>query len=267
MKKVLIALGVVVVVVGIGAYLLFANLGAVLKAAIEKVGSDATQASVKVERIDLSASSGEGKIVGLNIGNPKGFKTAQAFSLGEVGLKLDVGSLKSDVITIKEIAIAAPKITYEHASGGSNLETLKANVQRFAESHGAGGGAKAPAEKKDKAEGKEKKLIIERLVVRDGEVAVSHAALQGKALSAKLPAIELRDIGKSKGGATPAEVADEIIGKISDAANKAAVADLEKTVGRVVETVRGAVQGARDAAGNVLRGVLGGGQQQQQQKQ
>lgn len=263
MKKILIGLAVVVVVVGVGAYFLFANLGAVLKAAIEKVGSDATQASVKVERIDLSATSGEGKIVGLSVGNPKGFKTPQAFGLGEVALKLDVASLKSDVVTIKEIVVAAPKITYEHASGGSNLDTLKANVQRFAEAHGAGG-SKAGAEKKDKAESKEKKLIIERLSVRDGEIAVSHAALQGKALTAKLPGLELRDIGKSKGGATPAEVADEVIGKISEAANKAATADIEKTVGRVVEAVKEGAQNVKDAAGNLLRGVMGGAQQQKQ---
>jgi len=261
MKKVLIGLGIVVVVVGVGLYVLFANLGSVLKAAIEKIGSEATQASVKVERIDLSASSGEGKIVGLVVGNPKGFKTPQAFGLGEVGLKVDVASLKSDVVTIREVAIGAPKIVYEHASGGSNLEVLKANVARFAEAQGRG--AKAPAERKEKSADKERKLIIERLVVRDGEVAVSHALLQGKALTAKLPSIELRDIGKAKGGATPAEIADEVISKISDAANKAATADLEKAVGKVVETVKETVQGVRDAAGSALRGVLGGGQPKQ----
>lgn len=264
MKKLLIALGVLALVVGIGGYFLFANLGAVIKAAIEKIGSDAAQAAVKVERIELSASSGEGKIAGLSIGNPKGFKTPQAFGLGEIGLKVDVASLKSDVIVIKEITVAAPKIVYEHASGGSNLEALKANVRRYAEAHGAGGAKPAAdKDKKDAGAGKEKKFVIERLSVREGEIAASHALLQGKTLAARLPAIEMRDIGKSKGGASPAEIADEVIGRISETANKAASADIEKAAGKVVEAVKETVQNVKDAAGNLLRGALGGQQPKQ----
>jgi len=53
------------------------------------------------------------------------------------------------------------------------------------------------------------------LVIRGGKVAVSAKLLQGQELGADLPEIELRDIGKDKGGATPAEVVEQVIASLS----------------------------------------------------
>ncbi len=65
-------------------------------------------------------------------------------------------------------------------------------------------GAESP--KESRKEGK--KLIVERLNIRNGKVKVSATELEGKTASAALPDIRLTDIGKKSGGATAGELAD-----------------------------------------------------------
>ncbi len=267
MKKVLIGIAVVavllVVAVGGGLYYLYSNLDGIVKAAIESYGSDATQAKVSVQDVKLSLTSGEGSISGLVVGNPSGFATPQALSLGNVSVKVDTASVTGTPVVIKEVVVAAPSITYERGTSSGNLETIQQNVTRYA------GLDKAKPAEKPAAGGKdEPKFIIENLYVRDGKIAISHTALQGKTLSSGLPTIHLKDIGKDKGGASPAEIADKVLGAITQQAVKIASIDLDKAIGQIrgvvdqqLKGVGGAVQ--QQVPGNVgdrLQGILGGGQ-------
>jgi hypothetical protein len=43
---------------------------------------------VRLNEAEVSATSGQGALLGLTIGNPKGFKTDSAFRLGEISLTL-----------------------------------------------------------------------------------------------------------------------------------------------------------------------------------
>jgi hypothetical protein len=272
LKKILIgiaALVVVLVVVAGGVfYYVYSNLDSIVKAAIESVGGDATQTKVSVKEVKLSLTSGEGSIAGLVVGNPKGFSTPQALSLGSVSVKVDTDSVKKMIsdpkspVVIKEVAINAPSITYERGSGTGNLETIQQNVTRYA--------GIDPSKKAQPAGDKtEPKIIIENLYVRDGRIAISHTALQGRTLSTGLPTIHLKDIGKDKGGASPAEVAEKILGSITQQASKIASVDLDKALGQIkgvvdqqLKGVGGAVQGAPAAVGDRLKGMLGGEKKQ-----
>lgn len=240
-RKVLIGVAVLVVAGAAAAYLLYSNLGAIVKAAIEKYGSEAARAPVRVGRVTLSPASGEGAISGLTIGNPAGFTTPAALVLGSVSLKVDVASLRGDPIVVREIVIAGPAITCEAAAGGSNLEALRQNVRRYA---GAGGSAGSPG-------GPARRIVIEHLYVRDGRIAVRHAALGGRTLSVRLPTIHLRDIGKQRGGATPAEVAQRVLGAIAESANRAAMADLERALARAGGAVADAARKAPSEIGEI----------------
>ena len=105
-----------------------------------------------------------------------------------------------------------------------------------------------------------RKLIINDLIVHNGQVGISAEALKGKQLSTPLPTIHLTDIGKNSGGATAAQVADQIIGSISGAAARTAITELAK---EKISGVLGAVPGAAiggAAAGQVgtqLKGIFG----------
>ena len=260
-KKILIGVVVLLVIAAGGAYYLYSNLGSIIKAAIENYGSQATQSQVKVNDVKLSLTSGEGAISGLSIANPKGFSAANAFALGLVSLKVDPASATKNPVVIKEIIIDKPQIAYEMAAqGGSNLQTIQNNVNAFAKK--MGGGGDTPAKQPDAASKEpERKLIIESLSVRNGQIAASHAALKGEKISVALPTINLTNIGKAKGGATPAEVANEVISAISQQAQKVATSELQKKLkdqlGGAAKDALGGAGGAAGGAGDQLRGLIG----------
>lgn len=255
-KKILIGVVVLLVILAGGAYYLYSNLGGIIKAAIEDYGSQATQTQVKVNNVKLSLTSGEGAISGMSIGNPKGYSASNAFALGVVSLKVDTGSVTRDPVVIKEIVIDKPQIAYEMGTdGSSNLQTIQKNVNAYAAKMGGGTPAQKPAAGSKEPE---RKLIIENLYVRNGQIAASHAALKGQQTSTGLPTIHLTNIGKAKGGATPSEIANEVIGAISQQAAKAGTAELAKSL----DSLKGAVGGAigkpdAGAVGDQLRGILG----------
>ena len=274
MKKLLLIGGglivAVIVVLGGVAYYVWSNLDSIVKTAIEDVGSRATQTQVKLDgvKIQISTTSGSGKLSGLTIANPKEFKTPSAFKLGEISLALDPGTVMSSTIVVKEVVIASPQVTYELAnSGGSKVDAIRRNIDSFVKQYGGTGGGSQPAAKSDPAS--EKKLIIENLYVRGGKVEVSATALGGKTVPANLPDIHLKDLGKSKGGATPAEIADQIIDAIGNNATKA-VANLnldalKGAAGQALQNLQPGTAGATDAtkkategAGGALRNLLPG---------
>jgi uncharacterized protein involved in outer membrane biogenesis len=245
------------VVAAVGVYFLYSNLGTLVKAAIERYGSQATQAQVRVDSVTLSLTSGSGAISGVVIGNPAGFSTPSAFELGTISLQLDIATLNQTPVVIKEIVIAAPRITYERGASTGNLETIRDNVRRYAGADAAGAPSR-PSSGSAPSDGETRKVVIENLYVRDGQVAVTATALQGRTLSSRLPAIHLRDIGKDKGGATPVEVAQRVIGAIADEAAKTGLADLNRTVRELGGAVQEQIERAAPGLGDRLRGVIPG---------
>ncbi|TAL03770.1 MAG: hypothetical protein EPO08_03225 [Rhodospirillaceae bacterium] len=248
LKKIGIGIGVIILIAAGAFWYLFSNLDSLIKAGIEKYGSAATQASVTVSGVKLSLSSGEGSITGLNVGNPKGFTTPNALALGAITVQLDTGSITGNgPIVVKEIVISQPQVTYEVGGGGSNLQTIQKNTKDFA---GAGGST-------SNSSGSTRKEIIENLYVRDGQIGVSASALGGKTITVPLPTIHLTNIGKGNGGATPAEIADQVLGAISSEAAKVGANALAQQVeGAVGGALSGAAQGTQGVGGQ-LKGLFG----------
>ena len=240
--------GALLVLVAIGVYFFVSSLDSIVKAAIERIGSSATQAEVRVKAVNIELASGKGALRGLTVGNPSGFKTERALSLGEITVQVDVGSVTKDTIVIKEIVVAAPEVTYEIRGQGSNIDALRRNVDAYT------GAAKGKAQKAEGG-GEGKKLVIENLYLRNGKVNVSATALGGKTLGVPLPDIHLTNIGKQSGGATAGEVARQVLAAIGQGATKAVTAlpDVGKLLGGVKE-------GAAGAAGAVSEAAKGAGE-------
>lgn len=216
MKRALIIGGVVLVLLVVVVVVVVLNLGSIVKTVVEKVGSEATKAKVTLDRADVSVTSGKGSLRGLTVGNPAGFRTDSAMTFGEIGVDLDVSTVRSDVLVIREIVIGAPRITYEFAASGSNIETLRRNVQAYAGTEKA-----KPAAPRG---GTGPKLVIDNLYIRDGRINVSADFLKGETAGVALPTIHLKDIGKKDGrkmGASAAEVAERVITSIGTNATSA----------------------------------------------
>ena len=265
-KTIWVTISMVVVLTGALIFFLLFSMDSLVTMAVEKFGSEALQAKVTLDQTKISAASGKGTLRGLTVGNPKGFETDSAFKLGEISMELDVASITKDTVLIKEILIAAPEITYEIGTDGSNLDALQRNVAGMA---GGGSGKSSDGDKSAKSGNGGKKLIIDNLVIKDGNINVSAVGLKGQKMTVKLPKVQLSGIGRKDGGATPAEVVKKLIDAINAAAG-GAVKTLD--LGKVLENVEGIADGAKEmlesggtemiekqaeGLGNAVKGLLG----------
>ncbi|MDP1652854.1 MAG: hypothetical protein Q8L56_09045 [Rhodocyclaceae bacterium] len=232
MKKTLLV-GVAILVIALGgvAFWLVSSLDSLVKTAIEKYGSEITQVSVSVGNVKISPTDGKGAIEGLRVGNPKGFRTPHAMSVGSIELAVDPASLASDVVLIRRIAIASPRISYEAGSGDkSNFDVIQRNVDQSLGKH-----------RKEKAS-QGKKMIVDHLSIRDIKVNYSPFLLEGQGFEISLPDIELRDIGKSKGGVTSGELAKVVMDTLMTRMTRA-ITDSLKGVADVTKSVTDSVKG------------------------
>lgn len=208
MKKLLLLLLVVAVA---GAGFLYVRLGSIVKGAIETHGPKMLGAPVTVGLVTVSPFSGKGSVRRLRIGNPEGFKSESAVTLGRLDVELDLKSLRGERLLIKEIVLDEPGVTLEAGPGGTNLQRLQKNLADYSGSGEA---------KKDSGGGR--KLEISRLSVRRGKVTAIVPALKSAPQEAALPDIELQGIGAKPGGATAAEAARQVLDEIVRASLKSA---------------------------------------------
>lgn len=251
-RGILIGGGVVVVLIAAVAYYLYSSLDTLIQAAVEKYGSEITQAEVTLDGVELDLVSGRGALRGLTVGNPEGFETPSAFELGAISIELDIGTIASDAIVIKKIVIDKPGVTYELSGDGNNIDAIRNNVDAYMAKHGlAKGGGEA---EKEQDEGP--KLIIENLYVRDGTVSVSATILKGKSMTAPLPDIHLKDIGKEEGGASPGEVVERVMTSLGDGASKAVGGlGVGKTLDSLKQSLGGVTEGVGKSVGEATKSV------------
>lgn len=216
MKKTLIRIGiglVILLVVVVLAASLFLN-GAVKKA-IETVGPRLTQVTVKLDKASVSVLSGSGSIQGLVVGNPEGYKTPQAISVGSASLALKPTSILSDKLVIRSINLQSPEITFEGGFGGNNLKKILDNVDE------ATGGTSTNAAPETTAKSS-RKLEVDDFVISKAKLNVSVTGMGGKSIPVTLPDIHLTQLGTGPDGITAAELTKLVLQKVEKVAVKAA---------------------------------------------
>ncbi len=247
MKKVLGIIAALIVIIVVIAVVVVLNLGSIVKTGINTIVPQVTKCEASVEDVNVNVFSGRFEIVNLVIKNPQGFNTAQAFSLDRVYVNVNMKSLMSDVIEVREVLVDAPQITYEVGLAESNMGTILENVKSSLPE-------KAEEDKEKKEEKPDeggKKVTIDLVKVTNGKIGLSAKLLQGKEMSVPLPEIEMKDIGKSQGGISAvqalAETMQQLVMSIIDVAKQAL-----QSVGEAVKAVGDNV---KSAAENVTENV------------
>ena len=248
MKKLLFVLIALAIVAGVGVVFLLGNLGGIIKGVVEKVGTDATQAPVTLQNVDLSLTDGKAELQNLVVGNPEGFKSEHAMKLGLVRVVIDTATINSDPVIVKEVVVEGPEVIYEVSMGGSNIGAIQENVNAYASGLG-GGGAGGETGAEEGAEGK--KVIIENLYIRNVKVSVAATFLGGESVGATIAEIHLEDIGKAEGGATAGEVAAEFLDALLDGV-VGAVGTLD------LDGLKKQGEGLLEGAGSAIKGLFGG---------
>ncbi len=233
MKKITAIVAALVIVVIVVSVVLQNPLGRLVKLAMEEFIPEMTQASVQVGNVEISAEDGRGRITGLVLGNPSGFKSEYALKAGIIEIALEPASLAKDVVVVHKVLIDAPQIGYEKAGDITNFDAIQRNVEKYL------GASRGKNGKAGKEEGK--KMIIGSFIIRNASVNYNDM------IELKLPDIELRNVGKKSGGATAAQVVKAVITELNI---KLALA-LAKAA--VIGGVGGAVVGAGMAIKSLLK--------------
>ena len=221
MKKAIVTV-FVLLIIGIGAvsYYMFSNLDEMIKAAIEKYGSQTTQTSVRVDQVKFTIQEGSGAIYGLRIANPSGFSNTNAFSLGEISTKINIESLTKEVYIIDDVSILTPQIIFEmNEARKTNLNELKNNINASIPGSGNAAPTSETSPQSETSANKTPKLIIRRLKFAEGIIQARVVPLNNKEYQLKLPALEMKDLG-GKNGATPSEISNLILNALIERARE-----------------------------------------------
>ncbi len=214
MKKLLLALLLVagLAVVAVVAATFF--LGSIVKAGVNTVGPRLTGTKVELSGATISPLSGTGTLSGFFVGNPEGWQSDRAFSLGKIHLDVEPRSLLSDTIVINEVVIDDPQFVYETKIISSNIKELLNHIEKM-----TGGGQTTGTN----ADGAQKKIILKSFVLQNGEVTLGAGTA---AVTVPMPALTLTDLGVKEGGLTPAQLATaimrQVLGNVVSAAASAA---------------------------------------------
>ena len=240
-KNVLVGAAILLILALVGgAWWLYHSLDSLVASAIRTFGPEITGVSIRLDRVQIEAMDGRATLHGLVVGNPEGFKTDHALSLGEISMTLDLDSLTKDVITIKRISIVEPTVSYELGTGGSNLAAIQRNVDRYVSQSGT----------KRAERDSDKKLVIEDLSIKSATATVSAVVMQGPPISVPIPDLHLRDIGKQSGGATAGEVVKQVFGTLTQSVTRTIAS---RGLGGTIDTFKTDPGAAMDAVRRLLR--------------
>lgn len=255
MKKLLIGLGILIVVLGMVLWLVYANLDKIVARLIEDVGTEVTQTSVRVGGIELDLLNGKAGLSQLTVANPAGFSSPAIFTLEQIAVTIDVESVSGNPIVIDEIVVQQPRVAYEiDRQGTANLNVLKQNVESYSAARETGTGAVKEAQE-PAAQGEEIRLIIRKLRFEGGELSATSALRPDKPLKTALPAFTMTDIGQSSGGASSSQIAEEVLGRlVRQAADAASKAGVDRLTGELREKAEDKLG---DRVGGALKGLLG----------
>jgi uncharacterized protein involved in outer membrane biogenesis len=227
-KKILIGTGIGVLVV-ILAVVIIAGffVGDIIKAGMETIGPKVTQTSLTVNSVNVSVLTGSGGVKGLIVGNPAGFKSTNAISVGKAAVSVAPFSVLGDKIVIKSVEVREPEINFDgNPFGANNLQKIMDNVSAF-----TGGPedktADTNAPVKPGAPKPAKKLQVDDFLIVGAKVHFNGVILP-------LPDIHLANLGQGPDGITPAALIKEVLGQVTSASLKAVVAsagDASKAIG------------------------------------
>ncbi len=218
----LILLGSGVAVFCLVAAFAVAYLDSIITKAVNFYGPKLTKTDVRIEDVRVSLLSGQAKLEDFYLGNPGGFKSAQAMTAESITLRIDEKSLSESTVIIDTIEIKGPEITYEKVRDTDNFKVILKNLKKTA---GLGKKSGDPAQ--------DKKILIRNFIVRGGKVHLVKSSLGGNTVSADLPDFHYRN--KSTKGKQPpeafGEIFEELYGQVKGPVVMAALGQNAKDIG------------------------------------
>ena len=235
LKRILLSLGFLAAMIVIAVVCLFIFIDSAIKTAIEKGAPAALGCKATVEKVSVKPFKGHVMVKNLKIASPEGYVEPELFAIEEFRVKVDVGSVLKGgdaPIIINEVIVHGPHIAYEVVNGKTNFEKI---MERFPKDD-------TPEKPKDKkAPGR--KVIIDLVEFRDGQVNVRAGYTLGYGIPLPLPSLTLKDIGRASGGVTAVQAIASVLGSLASSITEL-VTSSAKFIG---EQAKNLAEGALDA--------------------
>jgi uncharacterized protein involved in outer membrane biogenesis len=236
MKKLWIAVGIVVVlVVGILIYGI-SNLGPIIKQAVNTKGPGITGTNLSLGDVDVALFSGQAKLQNFLLGNPKGYDAPNAMTVKSIRVDVDEKSLLEDTVVVDLIEVVKPEIFFERKANTDNFQTILNQVKSAASSG---------QNKEEDGVGPAKKMVIREFLVREGQVNLAVSGLKDRQVTAALPEIRLQNIGGEKQGVVPAEAARLMVAALYE---KLASSQVREELNRQLQELGGEARQAGEQA-------------------
>ena len=168
-------------------FLASGSLNEFIKEQIQIIGHETTKQKVLVGNVDIQLKKGSGTITDIVLYNPAGYSYPHVFSLGKVGLDINIESLTKEPIVIDEIIIEKPQAFVEfNKKGGSNikelLDIIKENTTKS-------------TEEPSTSNKEQPKIRIEKLILSGVALSINLTELGNKEHHVTLKDINLTNIG------------------------------------------------------------------------
>ena len=204
MKKVIIGFVVVLVVSVAGAgYYLMQNLDGIVKNLIEEVGTEVTNAQVRVREVKLNLAEGKATLSGLTVANPPGFSSEPLFTLDNISVVMNISSLTGSVYLIEDISIDGVHVLAEQKGAITNVQKFMDGMPKSnaPDDVGATGSSEADI-----------KLAISRIDFSGGTMELRSDQIGDQSI--ELKKLQFRNIGTPENGLTPEEAGKKIAGQL-----------------------------------------------------
>jgi hypothetical protein len=228
MKKIIVRVVIgaaVLLVVAVAA--IWISLGSIVKKGVETVGPQITKVDVKLDSASVSILGGAGSIKGLTVGNPPGYTSPHAISVGTASLSVKPMSVLSDKVIVRSIKVEGPEVIFEGNPLNNNLSKILDNVN-------ASSGSEGQSTPEDAA-GK-------KLQVDDFHIIGAKVRIGANSTPIPIPDIHLTGLGQGPEGITAADLTQRAIKELVMATMKAAstqISELGKTLKEGVATEAG----------------------------
>jgi uncharacterized protein involved in outer membrane biogenesis len=255
MKKILLIIGVclLLIIVAVGITVGF-YLGPIVKYGIEEIGPKVTKVHVTVDNVNLYPLAGSAKVKGLMVGNPSGYQTPQAISVGNISVSMDPLSVFSNKVLIHSVWVQSPEVTFEGGLGGNNLSKIVTNATAVSQNPSASANASAGPGNRPAP-----KIEVDDFLISGAKVHVSLKNVSGTGMTLPLPDIHLTDLGKGTNGMTPAELTQAVLNAITTDTVKTVTANVAK-LGNGVNGILGSTGVTKNVGNgiNTITNTIGG---------
>lgn len=211
MKKLLISVLCIMLLVVIALLVVIFNLGPIVKTAVNSYGPNITKTEMRLSNADVDVLKAQARLENFVLGNPKGFSSPHAITVGSVLVDVDESTLTKNPVIINRVEVFQPIITYEIKGTTDNFRTMIDNMKK-PEKPVSTGEKKAPAKKEGT------KVVIRDLVLKDIKIKTAADIAGGNIATTTISELHLKNIGEKQNGVDMAQavliVLNELYGQI-----------------------------------------------------